>query len=256
MSCDVEVGTQSRTIDSLPVHVAVIGTAGRYDDAPRMNGEVYERMVSCVTSVLREVWRLENKHVILVSGGAPWADHVAVTLFLRSHRLAEGQTPHSQPYGGLNLFMPCAFSFTESEDHDDVTTAASGAAGRRHHAVAVDKSSSGSQSSASSPARVMNDMHAQFSSAVGWNTLDDVAEARSRGATINCDGKSFQARNALVAAAADRVICLTWGTDTAHPKEGSGSRQTWDLCRAPIKLHVPLAQLMGFQSTTTSAAST
>ena len=241
------IDSESAPADS-PIHVAIIGTAGRYDDASRMNGELYERMVSFVTAVQSDVWRLANKRVVLVSGGAPWADHVALTLFLRSHQpskqtasqveSAEG-TLCSQSYAGLKLFLPCAMEFT----HVDKIGADS--IPRQHHAraITVGNSSAVSTSSPESAANLMNQMHAEFSAAIGWKTMDDFAEARLRGAMINCDGRSFQARNSSIAAAADHMICFTWGADPSHPKEGSGSRQTWDLCRATVKIHAPLDRL-------------
>lgn len=72
--------------------IGIIGSAGRRDDRPRMNRHVYNKMVG-----------ITRKHIIDfdirrgVSGGAAWADHVAVDLFL------QGDLPE------LHLYLPAHF---------------------------------------------------------------------------------------------------------------------------------------------------
>ena len=58
--------------------MAVIGTAGRRDDRSRMNKNIWLRMRDHLYLVLDE-----QKPNTLVSGGAPWADHLAVVAFLQ-----------------------------------------------------------------------------------------------------------------------------------------------------------------------------
>lgn len=57
--------------------LAIIGTAGRKDDAPRMSRDLYAWMY-------RQCLDYLEAHEIteLVSGGAAWVDHLAVSLFL------------------------------------------------------------------------------------------------------------------------------------------------------------------------------
>ena len=56
------------------MRTSIIGTAGRKDDAPRMSKELYGRMYRKLLE--------DGFHPTLVSGGAAWADHLAVSLFL------------------------------------------------------------------------------------------------------------------------------------------------------------------------------
>ena len=57
--------------------VAVIGTAGRKDDAARLKVDSFDRMYDFACGTIAE-WGVREA----VSGGAAWADHVAVRLFL------------------------------------------------------------------------------------------------------------------------------------------------------------------------------
>lgn len=64
--------------------IAIIGTAGRKEDAPKLNVQVYKQMYD---SLVRELQQLEpdtnKRHV--VSGGSAWADHLAVAAFMDGH---------------------------------------------------------------------------------------------------------------------------------------------------------------------------
>lgn len=60
--------------------LAIIGTAGRGDDGPKLAArteEYYHRMLDCVRHVAGRVGAKT-----LVSGGAAWADYLAIALFL------------------------------------------------------------------------------------------------------------------------------------------------------------------------------
>lgn len=56
--------------------LAIIGTAGRGDDAPRISASIYDAMFSDVRDVIRR-WEIDEA----VSGGAAVADHLAVRAF-------------------------------------------------------------------------------------------------------------------------------------------------------------------------------
>ena len=62
------------------VKIGIIGTAGRRDDGGRLTDRVFGLMLNEARRVLAN---LPRPH-LGVSGGAAWADHVAVTLFLYS----------------------------------------------------------------------------------------------------------------------------------------------------------------------------
>jgi len=63
--------------------IAIIGSAGRKDDAQHMSPELYRRMYAA-TRLRMYQW----KPTRLISGGAAWADHLAVQLYLQRHAQA------------------------------------------------------------------------------------------------------------------------------------------------------------------------
>lgn len=72
--------------------VAIIGTAGRKDDAAKLDRRAWEMMLSMAHNAAKRF-----NATTLVSGGAAWADHLAVRLH------AEGVAPN------LTLHMPALF---------------------------------------------------------------------------------------------------------------------------------------------------
>lgn len=56
--------------------LAIIGTAGRREDAERLNQDVFDYMCGYAASIVTDLGPTR-----LISGGAAWADHVAVALF-------------------------------------------------------------------------------------------------------------------------------------------------------------------------------
>jgi hypothetical protein len=60
--------------------ISIIGTAGRGEDGDRLNLDVYTKMYRKAKQLVDEIEPVvENQH--LVSGGAAYADHLAVLLF-------------------------------------------------------------------------------------------------------------------------------------------------------------------------------
>jgi hypothetical protein len=79
--------------------ISIIGTAGRKADAPRMSWALWLAMVKRAQELLQtypKPWHLQ-------SGGAAWADHVAVSLFL------------SGTADSLTLHLPASFNSASSE---------------------------------------------------------------------------------------------------------------------------------------------
>ena len=75
--------------------MSIIGTAGRGDDRARLDRATYDRMTDVARSAVRRLGATR-----LVSGGAAWADHVAVRLAL------EGVVEPRM----LTLHMPAPFA--------------------------------------------------------------------------------------------------------------------------------------------------
>ncbi|GJD90717.1 hypothetical protein BHAOGJBA_4259 [Methylobacterium hispanicum] len=89
--------------------LAVIGTAGRGTDADRLSVGLYDAMYARAVETMRD-WGIRA----LVSGGAAWADHLAVRAFL------EGEA------ASLRLFLPARFEhgrFGGSAPNDVARTA-------------------------------------------------------------------------------------------------------------------------------------
>lgn len=61
------------------IRVGIIGTAGRKEDRQRLTKGMYKNMLSEARWLIDSI--RQGRDVYLVSGGAAWADHVAVNLF-------------------------------------------------------------------------------------------------------------------------------------------------------------------------------
>lgn len=84
--------------DSKQVFVGIIGSAGRKQkDRQCLTKLAYKRMCTEAERIITDEFKLDWSHVTLVSGGAAWSDHVAVTLF-EKHKTCK-----------LQLFFPCEF---------------------------------------------------------------------------------------------------------------------------------------------------
>ena len=185
--------------------IGVIGTAGRKEDSSKMSLQLYRSMFLYAKEGIRRDFP-NFSEIMLVSGGAAWADHIAISLFLYE---IDGQNP----FGGLTLYLPAPFvnsRFVE-ESH---------------------KSDAG---------RISNYYHEVFSRKVGGNTLHGIQRAVDNGAITNI-GNGFHSRNKEVGKV-DVLLAFTWGEGKV-PKDG-GTKHTWDNSKAPVKIHVPLRTLEG-----------
>jgi hypothetical protein len=204
--------------------VSIIGTAGRKEDAPKLTLELYNAMIQCVPTILHH-WGLSPNRVILVSGGAAGADHVAVRTYLDAFNEAH------TAFAGLQLYLPCAW-VDDTKDPRGYDT--------------------GTTDSRSNPGRLMNQLHKAFSTKCGINSLMDIRSAAILGGHLHTSSRGFHARNRLVAQC-DYMIAFTWCNDTV-PRPGGGTRHTWDTCKsAPTsnKIHVPLSLLIANKFTIT-----
>jgi hypothetical protein len=168
--------------------VSVIGCAGRNQDASRMTAQLYGRMVKKCEQTILEM-KLEPRDVRLVSGGAAWSDHVAVTLFL------------SGKYGGLTLHLPCEW-----------------------HSSSCSFVTNESSHWAQNPGKIANLLHVQFTEKLGRDTLAELETARRAGATFVVH-KGFHKRNDQVARSR-YLIAFSWSPSDSPPS--GGTRYTWD----------------------------
>lgn len=176
--------------------VAIIGMSGRQKSMEQyLSPELYAQMTTLVSEKVK-------KDDILVSGGAAWADHVAVSLF------------NDNKVAGLELYMPCVWDADKTQFYD-----------------------SGASHWATNPGRMANTCHKKFSAVLGRNTLADIGAAVAKGAVIKTYA-GFHARNSKIATTCDSLVCLTFAAGDAPV--GGGSADTWRKCKSP-KTHISLA---------------
>ena len=84
------------------IRVAIIGTAGRKEHSQYMSCRLYAEMLKESHRIITEELKLDPTSLQLVSGGAAWADFVAVDLFNEQH------------YAALKLYLPPE-SFTSAK---------------------------------------------------------------------------------------------------------------------------------------------
>ena len=187
--------------------VAIIGTAGRDKDKP-MTAQLWERMVADAKQRVRP-------DDTLVSGGAAWADHLAVRLYL------DGAVKH------LVLHLPAPF---------------------------VNGKFQGERESAASAANYYHDLFRRNAGVDGFADLA-AAIAKGAKVTEQPVARGYGAmfaRNALVAKQADAVVAYTFGEGDT-PADG-GTKDTWDQVKGN-RLHVPLLSLGALASTRLPASS-
>lgn len=166
---------------------AIVGTAGRRDDASRLSDNHFKAMCECARLLLKQFEESDYGVDTLVSGGAAWADHVAVKLFLNK------EVPK------LKLFFPCVFDL-QAREYTLATVPSGDNPNDRWF-----------------PGEIANSLHNRFSRKVGFNSLSEIYLAIQEGAeTYVCKG--FYARNAMVAQS-DVILAMTFG-DKEWLKEG------------------------------------
>ena len=176
------------------VKVAIIGTAGRKEDARKMSKYLFNRMVATAQEVMFTQFQLKKPEIVLVSGGSAWADHIAVRLWLESFACPT----ESDFYAGLKLYLPCQYSSTNDGIYFHDSTGAT-----------------------------LNELHGAFTSKIadGFNSRKDLLCAQTLGADFDCSYHGFLNRNFQVAQS-DYVVAFTWGDSDKRPKEG-GTKHTW-----------------------------
>ena len=200
--------------------LGVIGTAGRKDDAPRLAAlgrPFYDAMFAAVCEA-SSAWGVDHG----VSGGAAWADHLAVRAF------------NEGVFRSLVLYLPARF------DHE---------ACRFVPNPRVQFN----------PGNTMNGYHAAFGRVAGIDSMREIAEAARRGARLEVF-EGFQRRNLCVARDATHLIALTFGyvrqpedldpetagfgsARDAGLKDG-GTAHTWrEAWECQVKRHVSLGWL-------------
>jgi hypothetical protein len=165
----------------MEISFAIVGTAGRKDDASKLSKKHFEAMCITASGLIDQCNKSGYPITHLVSGGAAWADHVAVKLFL------DKKVPH------LLLFIPCKFVGGSYEDEFRAEIPFHGKKGNQR-----------------SIGGTMNYYHQRFKIVTGINSLSQIQTAKNEGAELlPCRG-GFYGRNAMVAKS-DFILAMTFG---------------------------------------------
>jgi hypothetical protein len=216
-----------------PTTIGIVGTAGRGADGAKMSKPLFDAMLAEAERIVEKQLKLKWENVTLVSGGAAWSgqlekhvvtfvgmrcknifnicfgvfiDHVAVKLF-HSHGC------------GLTLFFPCRWDDKTSKFVD----------------IAV-------SDWRQNPGRSANRYHANFKSNTGYEPYKDIQAAIQNGAIIDTSHHGFHARNTAIAKNSNILIAFSWGTGNM-PTDG-GTLDQWRKCKALLKIHVPLRDIL------------
>jgi len=163
MPCAILIGMDQ------PQHIrlGVIGTAGRRDDAARLSADSFKRMTAVLVEFVRE-----REIATLVSGGAAWADHLAVALFNKGH------------VNSLRLHLPSEFCLSIDAFVEPYPR------------------SSGS---------VSNAYHRKFSRTMEASSLRSLGRAMTAPNCLSQVYSSFEERNRAVASDATELFAFTFG---------------------------------------------
>ncbi len=165
------------------MNIAIIGTAGRGDDAARLTKDIYFQMLEIVRKISSYLALQSEGKWTAISGGAAWADHLAVT-----SRILGRATD-------LELELPCPLT---------------------EYGLFLD---SGKPDSRTNPGGISNYYHKLFNKKVpNIDSSRDFVNVKKMGAKFTV-GNGFFDRNRSVAKKADHCIALTFG-DKGLLKDG------------------------------------
>lgn len=164
--------------------LAVIGTAGRKDDAPKMSKQLYDAMYDKLVLVIGHIKQYGPEPVTgLVSGGAAWADHLAVTHFMKAKN-ASFRAIYGLEKTTLKLHLPCRFVIVKNEFEDN-----------------------GNRDFRTNPGEILNHYHSKMP----FNSLEQIATAMDTDGCTTVCGDGLKGRNSRIAEEADAVVAFTFG---------------------------------------------
>lgn len=158
--------------------LAIIGTAGRKEDRKALTPAHYPRMVAAAGKLITHL-NIDPKYLYLVSGGAAWSDHVAVTLGLIG----------VVPIENITVYLPAELDtsgFTGTNEWEEKV------------------------------ASTANYYHSLFHQITGVDGLTELCTIRDRGAKLIPIKNGFHARNTKVAQELvenGHLLAFTFGSD-------------------------------------------
>lgn len=181
--------------------IGVIGTAGRQEAGLKLNYNHWLFMSNTVR-------RITKPGDILVSGGAAWADHVAVHTWLEFQKELK-----------LFLYLPCKW---DAAKHQFLDTNV--------------------RDYKQNPGGTSNYYHKLFSPKVNFNSLEEIntcykLQQETRQVVIFDNGKGFFDRNIQVGKV-DVLLAFTF--NNANIPADGGTLHTWKYSTAAEKIHFDL----------------
>ncbi len=158
----------------------IVGSAGR---TCYISKDQYQKMIDVLPKYL-------PGNSIVYSGGASFADHIAVLFYL------------ADQISTLYIYAPCNWDFDKKEFYDN-----------------------GMYDWRTNPGRTANMYHRKFSNVIGRNSLFDIDNAVKKGAKYIVKN-GFHDRNSEIAKC-DILIAYSFGID--EPNDG-GTLDTWRKC--------------------------
>jgi hypothetical protein len=155
-------------------------------------------MISASITYLKS---LSLDSIILVSGGAAFADHIFLYKDVYQLNIIK-----------LHLDLPCKFDMNTCKFEDN-----------------------GSPDWKNNPGKVANYYHDKFNAITKGNSYDEISKVINLGAEISVH-KGFHSRNQYVATS-EYMLAFTFGKNC--PEDG-GTKHTWDLCKTN-KFHISLS---------------
>jgi len=146
--------------------LAIIGTAGRGDDYAKLSKDTWNNVKKTVLKFIEE-----HSVTDLISGGAAFADHLAVGLF------------NKEICSKLHLALPCQFDIQKNEFVSEGFKSAGGTA---------------------------NYYHKRFSKMMGRESLTEISAAIQKQCKLSY-GKGFLDRNKIVAENSVILLAITFG---------------------------------------------
>lgn len=162
----------------------ICGTAGRKDDEKRLSRKHFDAMCLVASGLIDQCEKNNYKITTLISGGAAYADFVAVKLFL------DKKVPN------LKVYLPSKWECGRFYD-------------------------SGIRDSFKNPGGTANYYHKKFQTKTGINSLSQMQIAMHEGAEFIPVEKGFYARNYLVAKESDFLLAITFGNERELKPGGS-----------------------------------
>jgi hypothetical protein len=154
--------------------IAIAGTAGRKEDADKLHPTLYASMQDVTLELIQRIIQ-PGESVHLISGGAAYADHLAVRLFLAGH------------VQKLTLHLPCEWDPKRKTLAD-----------------------TGEFNWVKNPGGTANALHRAFQRKIKINPFEEIAQAIADPRCEVTVSKGFHARNSLMAEA-DVLIAETFG---------------------------------------------